>query len=139
MKYESRPRWTVDLEVISDRSNLCAAQIEYCVGELCKAIGAPAKVTPLILPTVEGDEDCEADGTHGGLIYITNQHHFHKIELWADEQSDLKAIMQIVADMCTEGCDVGVWDGYENGREDYLTNFRYRLRQHSLSLSQSAF
>ena len=44
MKYKEKDRWFIDLEIVSDRnefttgakSDLTAAQVEYCVSELCK-------------------------------------------------------------------------------------------------------
>lgn len=103
MKYNSRKRWSVDLEVVSDHA-LSAAEAEYCLAELQKAVSG-----------------------HGGVELHTDGHRYHSIDIWADTRSDIKAIIQIVADMCSEGCTVACWDGYDIERRDYLTNFRYRL------------
>lgn len=128
MKYNEKKRWVVDMGIISDDSNLDAAQVEYCVGELCKAIGAPADVKPASVSEDDNDDgDGEANGIYGGLFYATDEHRFHKVELWADEKSDLKAIMQIVCAMCREGCIAVCRDGYE--REDYFLNFGYKLKR----------
>lgn len=102
MKYNPQKRWSVDIAVTSDNA-LSAAEAEYCVAELRKAIGE-----------------------HGGIDYTTDEHRCHAIAVFADEHADLKAIMQIVAVMCSEGCTAVCWDGHE--REDYLLNFAYRLR-----------
>lgn len=72
MKYKEKDRWFIDVELICDRnefttgakSDLTAAQVEYCVSELCKVIGAPA--TPITPASVFEDEYEDGDGEASG-------------------------------------------------------------------------
>ena len=118
--------FAIAVEIASERhmGNLSAEQVEFCIGELCKAIDAP----PL------GDEadaygDYTTDGMHGYLFYSTDGHNFHSITLRASACADIITIVQILCDMCTKGCVVTCNDGDDRDKNDYLWNFAYRLNQ----------
>lgn len=118
--------YAIDVEIISDRhmGNLSAEQVEFCIGELCKAIDAP----PL---GNEADEygDYTADGMHGYLFYSTDEHHYHGITLCATTCADINTIVQIISAMCSEGCVATCSDEHDRDKTDYLINFHYRLNQ----------
>lgn len=118
--------YAINVEIASERhmGNLSAAQIELCIGELCKAIDAP-------LLGDEADEygDYTTKGKHGYLFYSTDEHNFHSITLRASTRADIIAIVQILCDMCTKGCVVTCNDGDDRDKNDYLWNFAYWLNQ----------
>ena len=115
--------YAIDVEIISDRV-LSAAQFEFCVAELCKAIDAP----PL---GNEADEygDYTTDGRHGYMLVGTDEHHYHAITLRATACADINAIVQIICAMCSEGCIAICNDEDDYDKRDYLNDFSYRLNQ----------
>lgn len=118
----------IDVEIVSDRA-LSSAQVEFCVSELCKAIGAPTGVIPASVSADECDDgDGMAYGSCGNLFYCSDQHHFHRVELSATNRADLNAIVLILCTMCAEGCEV-YYDGDSDNTRDRLDNFSYKLSQ----------
>lgn len=114
MKHEEHERlingrltstWELDLIITSERG-LAAAQVEYCINELCKLIDAPADWGNY--------ENCAfiADGKYGGIEYETDGHYYHSIWLWVDDwcsKSNLSKIWYIVAAMVGDGARVEPW------------------------------
>lgn len=106
MKYEAKKHWAVDFEIVSDNSNLCCAQIEWCVRRLYEAV--------------------TANGNAGGVSPLIGDHFFHTIKVWADNNCDWSLLFQLVGDMCAEGCRVEAYDP-DIKKNDALTNLSYEL------------
>ena len=83
MKRDWRKVYPVDMEIISDRDagNLAAAQVEFCVDKLEAAVG-----------------------NHGGVDYITDDHNYHDVYVFATSRADMIGIMQVVSFMYKHGC-----------------------------------
>lgn len=106
MKYEAKEHWAIDLLIVSDESNLCCAQIEWCTRELYKAV--------------------TANGNAGGVSPEIGDHFFHTIWLWADKNCDWGLLIQLISEMCREGCYVEVSDP-DRAKSDRLGNLGWEL------------
>lgn len=107
MKYEAKKHWAVDFEIVSDNSNLCCAQIEWCVRRLYEAV--------------------TANGNAGGVSPEIGDQFFHTINVWADNNCDVGLLIQLISEMCREGCYVEVSDP-DRAKFDRLGNLGWELR-----------
>lgn len=110
----------VDVEIISDHA-LYAEDVEWCIAELCKAVGADYDDT--------NKEVYEWQGAYGYVEYSTDEHRYHCVDVTAYEHADLLAIMQIVASMCSKGCTVLCYDKDNRAHENYLQELHYQIQQ----------
>lgn len=99
--------------VYGKTSTLWAEDVEHCIGELCKAVGARYDDAADVQD--EGSYGYEWKGTHGSVYYETDEDKFHLVQVDFDDTADMLAVMQIACVMCSEGCVATYYDA--NGKE----------------------
>ena len=86
MKYDAKGNWAVALTIEANHSELCCAQVLWCVREIYKAVSFNGNACG-VAPHIGGER-------------------FHTVDVWADAGCNLALLFQIVAEMCNRGCAV---------------------------------